>query len=117
MDGEPHCHQSSIENMLLGGKIDEKIVNLQDFFIFSIFFAFFQFFQFLTTSEVEIQFKKHSEIYIWIFWEDFEVENQIWGEYKKDAHASVRLVKFWVFDFGALGWIFLVIFCHFSAKN
>ena len=41
MDGEPHCHQSSIENMQLGGKIDEKIVNLQDFFIFFHFFCIF----------------------------------------------------------------------------
>ena len=44
MDGEPQCHQSSIENMQLGGKIDEKIVNLQIFFIFSHFFAFFPIF-------------------------------------------------------------------------
>ena len=87
------------------------------FHFFPFFLHFFQFFWFLTTSEVEIQCKKHSEIDIWIFWEDFEVENQIWGEYKKDAHASVRLVKFWVFDFGALVWIFLEIFCHFSAQN
>ena len=87
------------------------------FHFFPFFLHFFQFFWFLTTSEVEIQCKKYSEIDIWIFWEDFEVENQIWGEYKKDAHASVRLVKFWVFDFGALVWIFLEIFCHFSAQN
>jgi len=44
MEGEPHCHQSSIENMQLEGKIDEKIVNLQDFFIFFPFFCFFPFF-------------------------------------------------------------------------
>ena len=100
-----------------GAKLMKKLSIYRIFSFFSIFLLFFQFFQFLTPSEVEIQCKQHSEIDMWIFWEDFEVENQIFGEYKKDAHASVRLVKFWVFDFGALGWMFLVIFCHFSAQN